>query len=314
MGFSFRQQGDVKQYIPVGEHSATLPAGIYTIHNNPYIGVYVNTVNVQSDELLDLPGTAADDVMSDIRLFLSKRAEFDLYGLVHKRGYLLYGPPGTGKSSIAQLVARRFIKDDGVVILAEACSDLPMAVDFFKMHEPARNLMVLIEDPDEDDMNSTDVLAVLDGTKAVSGLVTVCTTNHKSKMSPRIANRPGRFDRVVRVDRIPETVQLAFVEQLQSRSQSGPRVAAELVQALAGLPLSLAHLKEAFLAHVLLGVPLKTVRQRFEHMTKTGDQEADDNEVKAAPVESWEDVYREEDAGNAKKAAVLKKKIKRGRR
>jgi SpoVK/Ycf46/Vps4 family AAA+-type ATPase len=283
MGFSTRSNGAKTSYFPTGKYTDKLAAGIYTIHEAMFIGPYLDTLETQTDELLDMPGTAADDVMSDVRQFLSKRAEFEKYGFTHKRGYLMYGPPGTGKSSIAQLCARRFVQDDGLVIMAEACSDLPMAVDFVKANDPGRNLMVIIEDPDEEDLDDTEVLSVLDGTKAVAGLVTIVTTNHKSKMSPRIANRPGRFDRVVRVDRISPAIQRAFVEQLEARDPSGPKVSAQLVKVLEGLPLTLAHLKEAFLAHVLLDVPLKTVRERFERMAKTGDQEGDDNEVEASP-------------------------------
>jgi SpoVK/Ycf46/Vps4 family AAA+-type ATPase len=304
MGFSTRSNGAKTSYFPTGKYTDKLAAGIYTIHEAMFIGPYLDTLETQTDELLDMPGTAADDVMSDVRQFLSKRAEFEKYGFTHKRGYLMYGPPGTGKSSIAQLCARRFVQDDGLVIMAEACSDLPMAVDFVKANDPGRNLMVIIEDPDEEDLDDTEVLSVLDGTKAVAGLVTIVTTNHKSKMSPRIANRPGRFDRVVRVDRISPAIQRAFVEQLEARDPSGPKVSAQLVKALEGLPLTLAHLKEAFLANVLLDVPLKTVRERFERMAKTGDQEGDDNEVEAPQAEPL-DVF---DVGTstASKAAYQK--------
>lgn len=281
MGFSTRTEGEITQLFPTGGYTPEIAAGIYTIQHNPFMGPYLQTLAVKTDELLDMPGTAADEVMADVRQFLSKRAEFERYGFNHKRGYLMYGPPGTGKSSIAQLCARRFVADGGIVVMAEGAGDLPSAVDFVKAYCPGRNLMVIIEDPDEEDMDDTEVLAVLDGTKSVAGLVTICTTNHKSKMSPRIANRPGRFDRVVRVDRINPKIQLAFLEQLQNRNPEGVKPAKDLVKALEGLPLTLAHLKEAFLAHVLLGATLKEIRARFERMAKTGDQEGDDNEVDA---------------------------------
>jgi SpoVK/Ycf46/Vps4 family AAA+-type ATPase len=319
MGFSIHEQGESKHYIKTGKYIDDVPPGQYTVNSNPFVGLYLTSLEVRTDELLDMPGTAADDVMTDVRAFLAKRAEFERYGFNHKRGYLLYGPPGTGKTSIAQLIARRFVQDGGIVVMAEGASDLPMAVDFVKTSAPGRNLMVLLEDPDEDDLDDPDVLSILDGTKAVAGLVTICTTNHKSKMSPRIANRPGRFDRVVRVDRISPAVQLAFVEQLQAREPAGPQPAKELVKALEGLPLTLAHLKEAFLAHVLLGAPLKAIRDRFERMARTGDAEGDDNHIDWGAIattgpqksddqlvkEYWDATHR----GKTKKATQIQKKL-----
>lgn len=316
MGFTVRQQGELRQYFQSGEYTERIPPGQYTIHSAMFVGTYLQALDVKTDTLLDMPGTAADDVMEDVRQFLAKRAEFEKYGFNHKRGYLLYGPPGTGKSSIAQLVARRFVADGGIVVMAEEAGDLPMAVDYIKAADPGRNLMVLIEDPYEDDLDAPEVLSVLDGTKAVTGLITVCTTNHKSKMSPRIANRPGRFDRVVRVDRIPTAVQIAFIQQLQARDPNGPQCAEELVKALDGLPLTLAHLKEAFLAHVLLGASLKDIRARFERMARTGDAEEDGNAVDPAVLaqqeaQLWGKVYEAQDQGKEKKEQALLKKIDR---
>jgi chaperone BCS1 len=225
-----------------------------------------------SDKLLILPGTAADDVIADMRSFMAKREAFARYGFTHKRGYLLYGPQGTGKSSIAQQIVKAFTDDGGVVLVCRDPFYMPLGIEWMKVHEPGRGIMVLMEDPDEKHLDNSQVLAYLDGTRAVSGLVVVVTTNHKEKMTPRLANRPGRFDRVVLIDRISPVIQTAFLRELQARNPEGPQPAEELVAGLDGLPLTLAHLKEAFCAHVLLGTSIPEVRSRFEAMTAISDE------------------------------------------
>lgn len=267
-----------KQFIPVGSTAAGLPSGFYRAVDPDFGPPYFEKTEVVTDALLDIQGTAAEDVTKDIRAFLSRKAEYKSYGFTHKRGYLLYGPPGTGKSSIAQLVAKHFMDDGGVVVLAQPF-ELPLAVNMLAKSEPDRNLMVLIEDPNEQHLNQGEVLSILDGTTPVSGLVTVVTTNYKSKLPPRLANRPGRFDRVVLVDRISPAIQLAYLENIQGRMSGGPAPAPDIIKALEGIPLTLAHLKEAFLAHVVMGVSLTELRGRFEAMAST----ANDDEGVEAP-------------------------------
>lgn len=253
-------------FIPAGAMALKLPAGMYEVKMHPFTGPYFTRTQAQTDELLDIPGTTADSVMTDIRGFLEKKSEYAKYGFAHKRGYLLYGPPGTGKTSIAQLVARRFVQDGGIVLILPSPVYLPLGLQALDTGERGRNVLALMEDPKEGDLDAPEVLAVLDGTRAVSGLVSLVTTNYKSKMPPRLANRPGRFDRIVLVDRISKAIQLAYLENLQSRDASGPAPAQAVVDALDGIPLTLAHLKEAFLSHVILGTPLVDIRARFEAM------------------------------------------------
>jgi hypothetical protein len=274
------------QYIPVGSTAEALPPGYYTVVDPDYGPPYFQPRAVKTDELLDVPGTAADDIALDIKGFLARRAEYETYGFTHKRGYLLYGPPGTGKSSIAQLTAKRFIADGGVVVVCQA-HELPLAVSLFAKTEPTRSLMVLMEDPNEAHLNSGDVLSILDGATPVAGLVTVVTTNYKSKMPPRLANRPGRFDRVVLVDRIDASIQKAFLEQLQGRVPGGPKPADAIIAALDGLPLTLAHLKEAFVSHVVLGTSLPDLRTRFETMAST----ANDDDGTVAPQPTPQNIF-----------------------
>lgn len=282
MSFTFR--GD-KYLGGAAETMEHLPPGLYTIDEHMFIGPFMAATTFGPEELIDLHGTPADDVMEDVKQFLAKRQDFERFGFAHRRGYLLYGPPGTGKSSVSKMIAKRFVELGGVVVVGSGAYDLPNAVNFMQANDPGRDLMVMLEDPDEDDMNESSVLGCLDGTRVVSGLVTVLTTNYKSKLPPRLANRPGRFDRVVRIDRIPRAIQVEFLRRLQARDSNCPDVAEALVKALDGIPLTLAHMKEAFVAHVLLGASLSQVRERFLAMAHTGDAEDDDNEVKA---ELWD--------------------------
>lgn len=224
------------------------------------------------------PITEADEIYQDIDGFLESKDRFAAYRLTHKRGYMFWGPPGSGKTSLANMLANRFIKGvGGIVVYCGDVSSFYSAVNLMKSVEPGRPTMYLIEEADRI-VNNTHCLSILDGELSVQGAVFVAMTNYKNKMPPRVTNRPGRFDRVVRVDCPPEGVQVEYIRRLQGRVEGGPDVAQEIVSLLAGLPVSMAHLREAFVSRVLLKQNLEDIRTRYNEMFGIAAEQDDDDE------------------------------------
>lgn len=254
-------------YLPVGKTVASLPPGFYEVTSiNGQPGVVPKVV--VSDSLIDIDGTVADDFFDDMNTFLDTKAAYEAYELTHKRGYLVYGPPGSGKSSIGIMLARRFVKRaNGVVFFIADANSLYNAVNIMKTVEPGRPSMYLIEEADAI-VNSIECLSILDGELSIRGAVFVAMTNYKEKLPPRIANRPGRFDRVERVDCPPTAIQIEYLRRVMMRRPEGLEVdlPQKIVAALAGIPVSMAHLREAFISHVLMGTDLQVIRARFLQM------------------------------------------------
>ncbi len=254
-------------YVPVGKTVSTLPAGFYEVTSiNGQPAVVGKTV--VSDSLIDIDGTVADDFYSDMEMFLSTKDMYTAFELTHKRGYLVYGPPGSGKTSIGIMLARRFTRRaNGVVFFISDATALYNAVNIMKTVEPGRPSMYLIEEAD-DLVNSAECLSILDGELSIRGAVFVAMTNCKEKLPPRIANRPGRFDRVERVDCPPTAIQIEYLRRVMMRRPEGLQadLPQRIVAALSGIPVSMAHLREAFISHVLMGTDLQTIRARFMQM------------------------------------------------
>lgn len=92
--------GDAVQYTemggslyPCGKTIPRLDAGFYNITSGLF-GWGVAPASPVSDELIDIKGTPADEIMEDIERFLATKERYKKAGLTHKRGYLFYGPPG----------------------------------------------------------------------------------------------------------------------------------------------------------------------------------------------------------------------------
>lgn len=264
-------------FIRCGQTVRTLEPGFYDVKGLGPIGYGLVPKEIVGDELIDIPGTIADEMYDDIDYFLRTKDTYARYGLTHKRGYLFYGPPGSGKTSLAMMLARRFIeRSDGVVMFCPDHGAFYNGVAILRDVEPGRPSMYLIEEADTI-VNNTHCLSILDGELSIQGAVFVAMTNYKDKLPPRINNRPGRFDRVEMVACPPEAVQLEYLRRVEGRAGENPEAPALIVRALSGLPLSLAHLREAFISHVLMKMPLSKVRERFEIMA--GLRNADGSEA-----------------------------------
>ncbi len=273
-------------YIRCGRTRKTLDAGFYDVQNLGPVGYGLSPKETVSDTLIDIPGTIADDIFLDIDKFLQTKQSYVEYGLTHKRGYLFYGPPGSGKTSLGLMLASRFIKNVGGIVMY--CGDAGAfynGVAIMRDVEPGRPSMYLIEEADMI-VNNTHCLSILDGELSIQGAVFVAMTNYKEKLPPRISNRPGRFDRVELVACPPAPVQLEYLRRVEARGGKHPDAPAQIVKALEGIPISMAHLREAFISHVLMGMDLPSVRLRFELMA--GMRDADGN-LFDEPVEDDED-------------------------
>lgn len=281
-------------YYRCGSTKRIMDPGFYdVVRSNSGWGLQPRTT--VSDELIDIPGTVADEIFSDIDAFIAGRERYMRFNLTHKRGYLFYGPPGSGKTSLGLMLANRFIKRvGGVVMYAGNYHHFVEGVGIMRDVEPGRPSMYLIEEAD-DIVDNTECLSILDGELSIQGAVFVAMTNYKDKLPPRIANRPGRFDRVTLVDSPPPSVQVEYLRRIYQRGpeltlgKDGPE---KIVETLTGLPLSMAHLREAFISHVLMEMPLETVRTRFEQMagvkrdaaaTDSDEDKSDDDDDELFP-------------------------------
>ena len=244
----------------------TLPPGFYS--TTLIQGALYFILDEESDRtVLRFPGSPTDAVVAELEDFWTKGAVFDKHGLPHKRGILLWGPPGSGKSCTIQLIARDVIERGGLVL--EFSSSFLSAYRTLRAVEPERPIVVLMEDLDSviTPQNESGILNVLDGIGEMTKVAFIATTNYPEKLVDRIINRPSRFDRKVLIGHPSEPSRVVYLESL---GLEGDEVDVQRwAKDTEGF--SLAHLKEMFVAVVILGNSYAATLKQLRSMSERVD-------------------------------------------
>jgi SpoVK/Ycf46/Vps4 family AAA+-type ATPase len=261
-----------------------LPPGVYALQVTQGVLYWVPVEN-RTDEIIRFPETPIDEVVAEIQTFWTREDEFKTHGLPYKRGILLWGPPGSGKTSTLAFLTRDVVERGGVVVMFNGPSMFTTGYRMFRMVQPDTPLVVLMEDLDEilDHANQSEILNLLDGVEATHKVVFLATTNYPEKLGPRIVNRPSRFDRRFKIGHPNETSRRIYIESL---IRPGDDVNLEqYARDTDGM--SLAHVKELFVATALLGSPYDRTVRTLQAMKEKATSAYDEDEF----VESLERGY-----------------------
>jgi len=175
-----------------------------------------------------LAGHTRENLVGDIKQFLSHEQRYVQLGIPYHRGYLLWGPAGTGKTSTARALATHFNIDIYHIALSTVEDDGRLME--LMNHIKPRSIL-LIEDIDvagaqvaqrdeSDDSPATQVKGVtlsgllnaLDGLSTPHGLITVMTSNFPQNLDSALTRR-GRIDMQFHIDLADRDQTIRLVRQ-----------------------------------------------------------------------------------------------------
>jgi SpoVK/Ycf46/Vps4 family AAA+-type ATPase len=260
-------------HFPCEEAVKELPAGQYTIEHSQDRGIFFSKKEVNLDDLIVLPDSATDAVLSEIDEFWKREEIYRKYRYLWKRGVLLWGPPGSGKTTTVQLISQNIVKMGGISVYVSNPKHAAFGLRLMRKVEPKRPIIVMLEDLDAIvHHHEAELLSLLDGELQIDNVVFVATTNYPEKLDKRIVNRPSRFDLVKKV---PMPTAEARKVYLLSREPSLDVNTVEVdgtsikeidywVSVTEGF--SVAHLKEVVLGVKCFGKPVEEVVKRMRTM------------------------------------------------
>lgn len=251
----------------VQSYRPTLAAGVYSPARDNNGNVYLIPERVISDELIVLPGSKIQTILSEFKTFWSLEDTFSTNGFVHKRGFFLVGPAGSGKTSIIQLLAKDLIQDDGIVLYLEDPGLAYSALRMIRSVEPKRKLVCILEDLDSliKHYEEAEFLSLFDGEKSIEHVVFIATTNYPEEIDKRFLDRPSRFDQVITVGLPEEADRLRFFE---NRTKGiDPKELQRWAKETQGF--GIAHLKEVIISVQCFGYSFEDTLKRLKEQKKT---------------------------------------------
>lgn len=180
-----------------------------------------------------------------------------------KRAYLLYSEPGMGKSALIRNFTEFTLQTEGTAVI---CADGDINFNtlthiFLKPYaNDVKRIILVIEDFGKKDsvQNSTvfnpSCLNFLDGVAGLFRVPTMilCTTNFAKQLGPQLTNRPGRFNKLIKV--LPPTDEEVF-ELVEGIGQI--KMTESQKDAFRGKGMTPDHVIEAIIRHELEEISLQ---------------------------------------------------------
>lgn len=240
-------------FLPASKTVKELPPGCYEINYNSQMGLFFEKIPVKTEGLIKFPDTTSNKVIGEIQNFWDRQEFFERYGIAYKRGIILYGPPGSGKSCAVQLAMRDVIERKGICLNFYDPSLFIDGLRALRKIQPQTPVVAVMEDIDSliEENSETAILNILDGVNEVHKVVFLATTNYPNKLGHRVMNRPSRFDKRFRIGFPSAVSRKAYFEHLMDKETISGVDLDKWVKDTDKL--SIAHLKELFVAVVILG-------------------------------------------------------------
>jgi SpoVK/Ycf46/Vps4 family AAA+-type ATPase len=262
-------------YFACEKAERSLPPGQYIPARSDHRGVFLMRKKVNVDDLIVLPDSKSEYVLSEIRRFWTMKQVFTDHGFLWKRGVLLYGPPGSGKTSTLQQISALVTDAGGISVYCTDPGITAHALRLVRGIEPERPIVLIMEDVDAiiEQHGESDLLALLDGELQIDNILNIATTNYPEKLDPRVVQRPSRFDDIVKIGMPSAEARDTFLRRKNPRLSAEER--AHWVRCTEGF--SIAALKEVIVSVSCLGRSLEESIERVSQMLARKPSSEDDS-------------------------------------
>lgn len=218
---------------PEEEWSVEICPGTYVLVETP-AGLNLTKLEFKKRELLQTVSNTAR-IMAEANKFFKRLHVYEKLGQPKKRGVLLYSNPGMGKTSAIEKVCADLIAEDpGTVVVVWPTSEVDadkivkMLTTNSKYAAETTRMVLIIEDIGGGEAErhrshtggvDSGLLNLLDGVGVVFKLPTfiIATTNHPESLLASLADRPKRFDLMLKLQPPSHEERIQLMEFISKR-------------------------------------------------------------------------------------------------
>ena len=199
-------------------------------------GLLLKELDFKPRNLLETASNTAR-IMKEASIFFSRLHVYEKLGRPKKRGVLLFSSPGMGKTSAIEKVCSDLMKEDaGTVVIVwptseiEADKIVKLLSTNSRYKETCTRMVLIIEDIGGGEREShrsntavdSGLLNLLDGIGVIFQLPTfiIATTNHPENLLASLADRPGRFDLMMKLQPPSHLEKVALMKFISKRELS----------------------------------------------------------------------------------------------
>lgn len=199
---------------PEDDRSYEIEPGTFVL-TETVVGLQLKKLTFKKRNLLET-ATNTSKILGEAKKFFSRLHVYEKLGRPKKRGVLLYSNPGMGKTSAIERVCLQLLEEDpGTIIIVwptseiEADKIVKLLSTNSKYAAECTRMVLIIEDIGGGEREShrsqsavdSGLLNLLDGVGVIFQLPTfiIATTNHPENLLASLADRPGRFDLMMKL-------------------------------------------------------------------------------------------------------------------
>jgi SpoVK/Ycf46/Vps4 family AAA+-type ATPase len=218
---------------PEDDRSHDIEPGTFLFSESP-MGLVLKKFEFKSRHLLESV-TNTSKIMKEANTFFAKLHVYEKLNRPKKRGVLLYSNPGMGKTSAIEKVCSDLMKEDpGTVVMVWPTSEIEadditrFLTTNSKYTDACTRLVLVIEDIGGGEREGhhsrsgvdSGLLNLLDGVGVVFRLPTfiIATTNHPENLLASLADRPGRFDLMMKLQPPSHKEKIALMNFISGRA------------------------------------------------------------------------------------------------
>ena len=256
-----------------------IKSGIKTFVNTN-AGVIMENVELKTHDLLQ-SATNTQIIKEEVGKFFKKVETYKKWGKDPKRSILYYSQPGMGKSATISMLAQELIKEDENTIIAfwDTSSLKSSTISSFlsqgsEYEENVSRMILVIEDiggGNTEDYHGpkgadASLLELLDGSSKTFKIPTfiIATTNTPQTLLKSLADRPGRFDKLIKLSPPEADERVDLVKHIAKRDLTEEEIQAlkdidNLKHKGGKLEFSIAHLSEIVIRSEIDDISFKEV-------------------------------------------------------
>lgn len=235
-------------------------------------GRFLDLSEVSWDDVI-IPKKTLEVINNNVSNVLKDYEYLRKFSVPVKRGIILHGAPGTGKTQICRAIAKNAECSVLYALPKDFAPNRGGVQAVCNMAKDIAPCILIIEDidwiaQDRHEGNAgfiIELMNALDGIESFGDIITVGTTNHQDEIESAVKNRPGRFDRIIKIGKPTEQNRVKMLKAFTKTYLLDKDVD---IESLSGLleNLSGAHIKDFCITAALFAVREKSFTAKEENL------------------------------------------------